>query len=119
MVFVWANSGAMTEYTDLPTIAASIIALVFAPTTAALWASESKKSERASPASGSAPSRGQMLTLSKRVVSKLRHWPACLGCGLTTIPTALRAGSSAARIASIQRVTKPTSSGEMNALEHR
>ena len=52
-----ANSGASGASTLLPRIAASISALVLMPTTAALCASESKKSARASPASGWAPAR--------------------------------------------------------------
>ena len=37
----WANCGASTVSTLFPTIAASIIAVVLIPTTAALWASVS------------------------------------------------------------------------------
>ena len=55
-----ANSGASGASTLLPRIAASSSALVLMPTTAALCASESKKSARASPASGCAPPGGQI-----------------------------------------------------------
>ena len=104
-----ANPGASTVSTLLPTIAASIIAVVLIPTTAALCASESKKSARASSVTTAVPSRGQTATLPKRERSTSRQWSRSLGWGRTAIPIRRSRSSPEERSASIHPVTKPDS----------
>ena len=106
--------------TLLPTIAASISALVLIPTTAALCASESKKSARASPASGCAPPRGQTATFAD--VGEVDAVP--LGGVLRVRPDehaelARALGARPRGAAEPARGRTPTSSGAMNGDEQR